>query len=174
MIRNSIAKEIARELRSGNKMKKNKVSPLKMKAFLKAEGWILAWDSSYWMPKNKNQTWPLSLLESYRIALRRKSSRERAALKRAGYLFNHGSWWKARKKNPDYYDQFTRSEALSKLEGGGGGPMRWIRFDGPGSWRSKQGLPPNLRGDRLYHLPLAEGTGRLPTRIDPPVERISE
>lgn len=141
MIRNSIAKEIARELRSGNKMKKNKVSPLKMKAFLKAEGWILAWDSSYWMPKNKNQTWPLSLLESYRIALRRKSSRERAALKRAGYLFNHGSWWKARKKNPDYYDQFTRSEALSKLEGGGGRPHEVDQVRRPWLMALKTGPP---------------------------------
>jgi hypothetical protein len=85
-------------------------------AFLRAEGW-----ESTWIARNsinlewtemKGDSWPLA--DAYRIAHRRKASRERRALRKAGWT----RIWKGWIRPYSYLSGLSRGEAVKALSQG--------------------------------------------------------
>jgi hypothetical protein len=92
-----------------------------MKAFLKAEGWYprihpvtgRRREKGWMVDPHTWDSWGWGLVrEAYRLAHRRKSQRERARLRRAGFR-KAGDFWVAPKTHIGY---LGRAEALSTLE----------------------------------------------------------
>jgi hypothetical protein len=97
-----------------------------VEAFLRAEGWKHSKKApANWWYWDKNGDFGIGSMGAvrevaYRVALRRKAQRERAALKRAGFSFSkvYGLW---ECRNEWLY---TKEKALEIVEGSQGTPRR--------------------------------------------------
>lgn len=88
------------------------------KAFLKSEGWdrfppFNGSPEKYGHPESEYKSGLHYLEAAYRIASRRRRQREARALRKRGYKFCLGSWWRP---VIGKYVEMTRQEALQTLE----------------------------------------------------------